>query len=191
MSFLSKITPEMEANARRMQRQGDAREVIATAAEFVLDCAREYADHTGDLWEPPQGEPYVLAEFLRRTQDAAAHDAEQHLLPEGDPRIGQRVHVAIVVPYWANTARGAGNPQLHEPNWVPVYQPYLNTPPGSPAVAVADAVAIAARGYCPSLLRLDWEWCGIYPFGTPAYHHPAPEFTAKCVDETCDGEATE
>lgn len=187
MEFPPQMTPELARQMQEMAEQARARHKMNLVVHDALAYATRYAQHRDSLWTPPPG-CYDLAEFLLRTQTMSKVHAESHLFEPMAEAPTKDVHVVIVVPSWVNTVRGHGNPELHEPNWVPVWQTPVNGHAALHFPKTANAVALAAYGRHPSLLRVDWDWVGIYPFATPAYNLEAiPTVEARpCVEDTCD-----
>lgn len=187
MQFPPHIPAEVERRMQEMADQARAQHNMNLVVHDTLAYATQRAQHRDSLWTPPPG-CYDLAEFLLRTQTMSQVHAESHLFEPMTEAPTKDVHVVIVVPSWVNAARGHGNPELHEPNWVPIWEPAPVNGAGLHFPKVAAAVALAAYGRHPSLVRVDWDWVGIYPFATPAYNTEAiPTVEARpCVESTCD-----
>lgn len=189
MTFPPHVPAEVERRMQEMAERAYARNEMGHGIATVLEYARRRATHRAELWKPDNRAPYTLAPFIEYVRHMAQVDAEEHLLTRLPALPDAPVHVTIVVPDWVNTCRGHGNPDLEEPTWARVWENWDNTDTGTPGhlAKVENAVALAAYKRRPSLLRVDWDWVGIYPFGTMAYDPPPlAEFTKPCVMEPCD-----
>lgn len=171
MEFPPEIPPHLLPDAERMRDQAHARHAMHHGIAAALMHARKYVDHRDALWVPKAHKRYDMAEFLLRTQTMSQVHAEDYLFAQRTTAPSDSVRVVIVIADWLNSARGHGNPELHEPNWVRVWETEARKPLEFPPVD--NAIAVAAYGRHPSLVRLDWDWCGIYPFATPSYKTPA------------------
>lgn len=190
MTFPPEIPPEIERQMQEMYDQAHARHAINHGVDAALKYAARTATHRAELWKPNNRAPYALEPFIERVRVMSQVDAENHLFGSFSMTPDKPVHVMIAVPDWVNTCRGAGNPELEAPTWVRYWE---NIEPSSPPrhlPKVENAIALAAYGRRPSLVRVDWDWVGIYPFGTMAYDPPPlAEFDARPVAGECpDGE---
>lgn len=187
MTFPSEFPPAIAEQMQRMHDQAYARHAINAGVATVLDYAKRGAAHRAELWKPDNRAPYTLEPFIKQVEHMAQVDAEARLFGMFATPPDKPVHVTIVVPDWVNACRGHGNPELEAPTWVRYWE---NIEPSSPPVhfpKVENAIALAAYGRRPSLVRADWDWVGIYPFGTMAYDPPPLEgFSKPCVTEPCD-----
>lgn len=192
MTFPPEIPPAVADHMEAMHERAGVRHAMNAAVEHTLDYARRRADHRAELWKPDNRAPYTLEPFIKQVEHMAQVDAEARLFGMFATRPDKPVRVAIVVPDWVNTCRGAGNPELEAPTWVRIWE---NVEAGSPPrhfPKVENAIALAAYGRRPSLVRADWDWVGIYPFGTMAYDPPPlEEFSKPCTTERCPDDETE
>lgn len=172
-------SPFATENIRRMQQLADqahAHHAMATAIDKVLAYARQHAGYRAELWTPGARGPYSLEGFLAAFPTRALLAAESELmdLDAELPPPALDLRILLVAPRWIATA--AGTVDLTAPDWELVNT--VTASAGRPPV-VDHIIALAASGRRPSLLRLDWSWCGVFPFATPAYERlPAPGFTA-------------
>lgn len=188
MKFPPHVPAEVERRMQAMAEQAHARHAINAGVATVLDYAKRGAAHRAELWKPDNRAPYTLEPFIKQVEHMAQVDAEARLFGMFATPPDKPVHVTIVVPDWVNACRGYGAPALEEPTWVRIWE---NTDPGvAPAhfPKTENAIALAAYGRRPSLIRADWDWVGIYPFGTMAYDPPPlVEFAGEpCTAEPCD-----
>lgn len=187
MTFPPHVPAEVERRMQEMAEQAQARHAINAAVGHVLAYASRRASHRAELWKPDNRAPYTLEPFIEYVRTMAQADAEARLFGEFAMPDTKPVHVTIVVPDWVNTCRGNGLPALEEPTWVRVWEnidPDVGAPRHFPKTE--NAIALAAYGRRPSLVRADWDWVGIYPFGTMAYDPPPlAEFTKPCTAEPC------
>lgn len=190
MTFPPHVPAEVERRMQEMHDQAHARHTINAAVGHVLAYAKRRANHRAELWKADNRAPYTLGPFIEYVLTMARLDAENHLFNLFPTIPTKPVHLTIVVPDWVNSCRGYGVVELNEPTWVRVWE---NIEPGSPPrhlPKTENAIALAAYGRRPSLVRADWDWVGIYPFGTMAYDPPPlAEFTKPCVMEPCPDEA--
>jgi len=187
MTFPPKMPPELERRMQDMHDQAHARDAINYGVAQVLAYAARRAKYRAELWTPDNRAPYTLEPFIKRVKHMAQVDAENHLFASFPVAPDKPVHVLIAVPDWVNTCRGHGNPELQSPTWVRYWE---HVEPGvAPRhlAKVESAIALAAYGRRPSLVRADWDWVGVYPFGTMAYDPPPlVEFAGRpCVTEPC------
>lgn len=172
MTFPPELPPDVEGRMQEIYDQTHARHAINHGVATVLAYASKRANHRGELWKPNNRAPYSLELFIERTRVMSQVDAENHLFASFPVTPDKPVHVTIAVPDWVNTCRGYGLPPLEEPTWVRYWE---HIEPGTPPrhlPKVENAIALAAYGRRPSLVRADWDWVGIYPFGTMAYDPP-------------------
>lgn len=173
-------SPFAAENMRRMQRLADhahAVHAMATAIDKTLTYARQHADYQAALWEPSTYQPYSLEGFLAAFPTRALFAAESELvdLDAELPPPALDLRILLVAPRWIATAAGAVD--LTGPDWELVNTTTGPERAGRPPV-VDCLVALVANGRHPSLLRLDWEWCGVFGFATPAYERlPRPGYT--------------
>lgn len=176
-----------ESTYERMQQLADrarAQHTMSLAADHVLGYAAAHADHIADMWVPDRAAPYSLEQFLAGLVFDAHTRAADHIV--GDSPSVPDLQVVIVVPDWANSARGA-HAALNEPDWVRVWEPITVATVAPDAFpSVARAVAVVANGRRPSLLRVDWEWCGVFPFATPTYKAEATDDAPRVCAGTCE-----
>lgn len=172
MTFPPHVPAEVERQMQAMHAQAHARHAIGHGVATVLKYATSLAVHRAELWKPDNRAPYTLEPFLERVRTMAQVDAEDHLYRNVPAAPDKPVHVTIAVPDWVNTCRGHGTPELEEPTWVRYWE--YQEPDAAPGhlPKVENAIALAAYGRRPSLIRADWHWVGIYPFGTMAYDPP-------------------
>lgn len=189
MTFPPHVPAEVEARMQEMHDRAHARHAMNHGVATVLAYAARTANHRAELWKADNRAPYTLEPFIEYVRTMAQVDAENHLYGILPAAPDKPVHVTIVVPDWVNTCRGNGNPELEAPTWVRVWE---NTDPADAPrhfPKTENAIALAAYGRRPSLVRADWNWVGIYPFGTMAYDPPPlAEFTARPVAGECDDE---
>lgn len=192
MTFPPRVPAEVERRMQEMHDQANARHAINAAVGHVLAYAARTANHRAELWKADNSAPYTLEPFIERVRTMAQVDAENRLFGMFAEPPTKPVHVTIVVPDWVNSCRGHGAPELEEPTWVRIWE---NIEPGSPPrhfPKTENAIALAAYGRRPSLVRADWDWVGIYPFGTMAYDPPPlEEFSKLCIAEPCPDENDE
>jgi hypothetical protein len=187
MTFPPDIPPAIAEQMQRMRDQAHARHAINAGVATVLEYARRRADHRAELWTPNNRAPYTLEPFIERVRTMSQVDAEGRLFGMFATPPDKPVHVTIVVPDWVNTCRGYGAPALEEPTWVRYWEPVESGVAPRHFPKVENAIALAAYGRRPSLIRADWDWAGIYPFGTMAYDPPPlEEFAKPCTAEPCD-----
>lgn len=193
MTFPPHVPAEVEVRMQEMHEQAHARHAINHGVAQVLAYAQRRATCRAELWTPDNRAPYTLEPFIKRVEHMAQADAENHLLNLLPVAPDKPVHILIAVPDWVNTCRGAGNPELQAPTWVRYWE---NIEPGvapKHLAKVENAIALAAYGRRPSLVRADWDWVGVYPFGTMAYDPPPlVEFAGRpCTTEPCPDEGDE
>lgn len=191
MTFPPHVPAEVERRMQAIHDQAHARHAIGHGVATVLAYAARTASYRAELWKADNRAPYPLEPFIERVRTMSQVDAENHLFNLFPTAPDKPVHVMIAVPDWVNTCRGYGAPELEAPTWVRFWE---YTKPGvAPGhfPKTENAIALAAYGRRPSLVRADWDWVGIYPFGTMAYDPPPlAEFTKPCTAEPCpDGEA--
>lgn len=192
MTFPPQIPPAVAEQMQRMHDQAHARHAMNAAVEHTLDYARRRADHRAELWKPDNRAPYTLEPFIHYVLHKSQLDAEAHLFGMFATPPAKPVHVTIVVPDWVNTCRGAGNPELEEPTWARVWENVDAAAGPRHFPKTENAIALAAYGRRPSLVRVDWDWVGIYPFGTMAYDPPPlEEFSKPCTTERCPDDEAE
>lgn len=173
-------SPFASENIRRMQQLADqahAHHAMAHAIDKVLAYARQHAEYRAELWQPDARGSYSLEAFLAAFPTRALFAAESELmdLDAELPPPTLDLRILLVAPRWVATAAGAVD--LTGPDWE-----LVNAAAGLGSVGrtpvVDHIIALAASGRRPSLLRLDWQWCGVFPFATPAYERlPRPGFT--------------
>lgn len=192
MTFPPELPPDVEGRMQEIYDQTHARHAINHGVATVLAYASSRANHRAELWEPNNRAPYSLELFIEYVLTMARLDAEKHLFNLFPTIPPKPVHITIAVPDWVNTCRGYGVVELNEPTWVRYWE---HIEPGTPPrhlPKVENAIALAAYGRRPSLVRADWDWVGIYPFGTMAYDPPPlEEFTKPCVMEPCPDDEAE
>lgn len=188
MEFPPRLPDEVMNRLQLAADRVHAQRAMANGVTRVLRCAEAHANYRADVWAPEPGRPYDLGDFLAMVRVAAQGHAEHDLFAELDDPPSDPVHVTVIAPQWVNTFRGYGNPPLEAPDWALTFDHDLG--PGS-FPTIATAVAVAAMGRRPNLLTVDWDWAGVFPFGTPNYTAPLPEGATRAVAGTCenDGEA--
>lgn len=193
MTFPPDIPPAVAEQMQRMHDQAHARHAIGHGVATVLAYATRTATYRAELWKPNNRASYTLEPFLERVRTLSQVDAENHLFRGLSMTPSKSVHVTIAVPDWVNTCRGHGTPELEEPTWVRYWD--YQEPDAAPGhlPKVENAIALAAYGRRPSLVRADWDWVGIYPFGTMAYDPPPLiEFAGRpCTPEPCPDDKAE
>lgn len=190
MTFPPHVPAEVERRMQEMADQAHARHAINAAVGHVLAYAKRRASHRAELWKPNNRAPYTLEPFIERVRTMSQVDAENHLFALFPVAPDKPVHVTIVVPDWVNSCRGYGAPVLEEPTWVRYWENITTGSAPRHFPKTENAIALAAYGRRPSLVRADWDWVGIYPFGTMAYDPPPlEEFSKPCVAEPCPDEA--
>ena len=163
--FPPDIPDEAYERMARLAASARALEAMSTAVHGVIAHIANYNDHKAVTYYPGTAR-YTLEPFLGSLHYKAVNIAEAALGSDTPyPPLLTDLQSAVVVPDWVNTARGA-LPPLNEPEWVRIWEPYerRDVPP-----QVAVAVALIADGRRPSLLRMDWDWAGVFPFATPAH----------------------
>lgn len=190
MTFPPHVPAEVERRMQAMDDQAHARVAINAGVDIVLDYAKRNATYRAELWKVDNRAPYSLEPFIERVRVMSQVDAENHLFALFPVAPDKPVHVTIVVPDWVNSCRGYGAPVLEEPTWVRYWENITTGSAPRHLPKTENAIALAAYGRRPSLVRADWDWVGIYPFGTMAYDPPPlAEFTKTCTAEPCpDGE---
>jgi hypothetical protein len=184
MGFVPTVTEDMYKRMQALADRARAQDTMSRAADRVLGYAAAHADHRAEVWAPATDQAYTLEPFLVGMRTRAFAEAE-HALTDMDAELAPaplELQLLVVVPDWVNTARGA-HPELNEPDWVRVWEPMTPErmhPTEFPNVGYA--VALVADRRRPSLLRVDWDWCGVFPFGTPTYK---PVFTTEGETRTC------
>lgn len=184
MTFVPTVPEQTYLRMQQMQAHAQAQHTMSLAADHVLGYAAAHADHRAEVWAPATGEPYTLEPFLAGLRTRAFAEAE-YALTDTEAELAPaplELQLAVVIPDWVNTARGA-HPDLVEPDWVRVWEPITRDrfhPDEFPNVAYA--IALVADRRRPTLLRVNWDWCGVFPFGTPTYK---PGFTTEGDTRTC------
>lgn len=197
MGFIPTVPEDTYKRMQALADRARAQHTMSLAADHVLGYAAAHADYRAATWVPDTDRPYSLEQFLAGlTFDARTKATDAIIdLDALDIPSEPDLQVIIAVPDWVNTARGAHD-ELNEPDWVRVWEPV--TPERMNPLEfpnVAYAVALVANRRRPSLLRVDWDWCGVFPFGTPTYK---AAFTyegtaASCTEGACsdpDGHGT-
>lgn len=190
MTFPPHVPAEVERRMQEMADQARTRDTMNIAVERALMFAAQRATYRAELWKADNRAPYSLGPFIERVRTMSQVDAENYLFNLFPVAPDKPVHVTIVVPDWVNSCRGYGAPVLEEPTWVRVWEPVVTGSAPRHFPKTENAIALAAYGRRPSLVRIDWDWVGIYPFGTMAYDPPPlEEFSKPCVAEPCPDEA--
>ena len=191
MGFIPTVPEDTYERMQALAARARAQHTMSLAADHVLGYAAAHPDHRADMWVPATDQAYTLEPFLGPMRTRVLAEAE-HALTDLHAELAPaplELQAIIVVPDWVNSARGP-LPELNEPDWVRVWEPVTVAAP-SEFPNVGHAVAIVANRRRPSLLRVDWDWCGVFPFATPTYK---PVFTTEgvtrvCLPTSCDDEA--
>lgn len=184
MEFIPTVPEDTYKRMQALADRARAQDTMSRAADRVLGYAAAHADYRAEVWAPATDQAYTLEPFLNDMPYRAIFEAT-HALTDTATELAPaplELKSIMVVPDWVNTARG-GHAELNEPDWVRVWEPMTPErmhPTEFPNVGYA--VALVANRRRPSLLRVDWDWCGVFPFGTPTYK---PVFTTEGETRTC------